>query len=139
MAFSIVETSITVLSPNRGETWQVGKTYDITWRATNLVNKTGYVILQKAGMSGINLAENYDLSLGKFTWTVNIAGYSSTGNDFKIYVGRGNVEPSVSDTSDAPFSIVAAGFGLNDLTNQLADISQAVSKLIEKVTNLIGR
>ena len=43
------------------------------------------------------------------------------------------------DLSDAPFSIVAAAFGLNDLTNQLADISQAVSKLIEKVTNLIGR
>jgi len=47
--------------------------------------------------------------------------------------------PLANDFSDAPFSIVAAGFGLNDLTNQLADISQAVSKLIEKVTNLIGR
>ena len=98
--------SITVLSPNGGEKWQVGQTYNITWNAVgigsdsvaiNLINtSTGqqYGITSKAPI-------NLPYGLGSsYAWT--IPNTIPSGSNYKIAVGYGT-----TDLSDSTFSIAA--------------------------------
>lgn len=114
--------SITVLSPNGGESWQVGQTYTISWRSQS--------VPAGAGISGVDLLKNDTfvvsiypspnrqlLTTDSFSWLVP-ATYSfnnyplQPGNDYKIRVrlDNGITDATIaSDSSDAAFSIVAAG------------------------------
>jgi len=142
---------INVFSPNGGETLTIGATSTIKWTSTlkwawasRLDISDISVKLDVYGIDGYykgTIGDAWDT--GSFVWTV---GEVTTIWGQKIILPAGQYiiricdsGKTICDDSDRSFSIVAAGFGLNDLTNQLADISQAVSKLIEKVTNLIGR
>jgi hypothetical protein len=111
-----INPSITVLSPNGGEKWEVGKTYTIQWSSVNASDDAwvGRVALYK----GVNFLIDLVPFLSKqpvsgiTMWTVPSG--SVTGNDFKIqtilYKGAvGSESVLASDFSDAPFSIVAAG------------------------------
>ena len=142
---------INVFSPNGGETLTIGATSTIKWTSTlkwawasRLDISDISVKLDVYGIDGYykgTIGDAWDT--GSFVWTV---GEVTTIWGQKIILPAGQYiiricdsGKTICDDSDRSFSIVAAAFGLNDLTNQLADISQAVSKLIEKVTNLIGR
>lgn len=98
--------SITVLSPNGGESWQIGKTYTISW--TNTTGKEVGLDLLKGGVSvglkGNFPRGNYSASQSSYSWTID----SSTvpGDDYKIVVQT--YDGTILDSSDAPFSIAAA-------------------------------
>ena len=119
--------SITVLSPNGGEVWEVGKTYGISWKTTNLSNNNLKVIVDlfKATdlTTGLPRQDTVPLNAvsatqGYMSWT--IPQTLSSGN---YRVGLSLIDYSVNseglvvnrDSSDAPFSIVAAGAGDIDL------------------------
>ena len=121
--FSIVtaeEPSITVLSPNRGEKWVVGNTYDITWESTGVDKIKIWIIDYGSSFGGPAsglIAENIDASLGKYKWTI---GYKTAARDkYKIWIE--DVEGSdftpqqgtgVSDESDNYFSIFADAYDI---------------------------
>jgi hypothetical protein len=139
--------SITVVSPNGGETWQIGSTYQIKWTpnnigkniAINLINYTpGSYYGQQYGIrDGSTVYDNADS--GQFSWTIPS---SIPAGSYKIYVGDAtpNISSSgLTDGSDATFSIVAAGLGLDIIQEQVASVAAAVSKLIEQVRGLMGR
>lgn len=100
--------SVTVLSPNGGEKWQVGSTQTIQWTTTNINSKTGLIdVIRLRDSSGqeINLLTNTPNdgseqiivpSLASGFYTLEIKTYS----DILGY--------AVSDASDAPFSIVSS-------------------------------
>ena len=113
--------SITVLSPNGGEKWQLGKTYTIKWSYTNGTHIDGYLyrtsggpIYKFCGMDGscTDISKepfiNVDASVGQETFRVGENFIPA--NDYKIHLSlsaEGDKEVA-KDDSDAPFSIVAA-------------------------------
>ncbi len=113
--------SITLLQPNGGESWAAGSTHGITWSSTGLaagtvVNITysdgrgrGFIKNAKAG-GAIGRAR---AGQGSYTWTVP----ANPGNHWRVTLcvpapgshvksGAAGRACLVSDTSDAPFSIV---------------------------------
>lgn len=99
-SFSIVipPAPITVTSPNGGETWVAGSTYNIAWTQTGL-----------SGTATIDLYRNWvfqktlgtaDVTAGTFSWPIS-AG-EMAGSDYRVRITRGGYW----DISDANFTIV---------------------------------
>ncbi len=90
--------SITVTSPNGGEIWIHGHTYDITWTATGVANVT--ISLQ--GINTKTIATSVSASLGEYSWTVPIDISLSSG--YKILIKDTN--SLMNDQSDNFFTII---------------------------------
>jgi len=114
--------SITVLSPNGGEVWQVGKTYNITWtvpyepqigfdgkpieRITIIIERPPTEKYFSAG-----IASDIPVSQGKFSWTIPSSIPAAkfdftTSSNYKVslYYREAKI-----NSSDNYFTIVAAG------------------------------
>jgi len=111
-----VKPYITVISPNGGENWVVGNTYDIKWdsRGIEKVRITLEVGFQQTIPTPIPvlIVDDYPANLGKYSWVVqNLQGR------WKIRIAGKTADGSVvSDLSDDYFSIVEKEIGLPDLT-----------------------
>ena len=113
------EKSITVLSPNGWEIWQIGATYTIQWSATGYPSYTAVQIGLRDNRYSTELGSGEAVivnttNTGSYSFTVPASlGALSGGllggtNVYSaiIYVDGGG--PGKSDTSNAPFSIVSA-------------------------------
>lgn len=105
---SVVATttpSITVISPNGGERWVIGNTYEIKWTATG-VEKVIIYLYDYAGAVGTR-ALVYDVlaSNGKYSWT--ISSEITLSSMLKIAVRDSLAQQKTYDLSDNYFSIVA--------------------------------
>ncbi len=107
--FKIVPVpQITVTSPNGGESWIVGETYNITW--TNIGNVYTNVDLEYSTDGGVawnTIALGVE-NTGTYSWTIpdtvsNNCLIRITESD--VPVGR-DTQTKVSDTSDSGFSII---------------------------------
>lgn len=97
-----VPSTITVISPNGGETWEIGKTYEIKWRAEN-VNYVGIELIVGEREAGWLIGRMVPASQGTYTWTV--PSFIPPGNNYRIKIS--NAEALFpSDVSDNYFSIV---------------------------------
>jgi hypothetical protein len=107
------QSSVTVLSPNGGEQWQVGNQRTITWSAPNY---TGLVDLQLCQDNlCAEITQNLTSNTGSYNWTIpsQMPGMSlGAGNVYKIEARifpRGMDKYALIDSSDAPFSILSSG------------------------------
>jgi len=91
--------SITLLSPNGGEVWQVKQGYNITWRSTGIDNVR--IELYKGTILETVISTGTPAGTGKYTWT--IPANQSQGANYKIKIS--GVDADISDTSDRVFSI----------------------------------
>jgi hypothetical protein len=155
-----IKKSLTLTSPNGGEQWEVGKTYDITWKAEG-INKINLFLtgsklpggisemiscLQISGAkcqgpcSNLTIAQGIDASLGKYSWTIptNQSLYSDAKIHIQEYVSDIMTETCLQDSSDNYFSLVP-NLTLKNIENQLASLQAAVSQIIERVKGLLGR
>ncbi len=99
--------TITVLSPNGGETWQMGKVYPISWKNgtgkyVKVVIKQGDVIRATFNRDNVPIE-----TLGQMFFTAfgNHDCRIVCTSDYKVFVST--IDESISDSSDAPFSVVA--------------------------------
>jgi len=98
------ESSISVTSPNGGETWTVGSYKTITWTYTG---DPGYLKIELLKGSSVvttiaSMANKGVNGSGSYTWTIPIS--ISTGSDYRIKI-TSNSNSSVSDISDDYFTI----------------------------------
>jgi len=116
--FSIVAAgtpSITVLSPNGGESWQIGKTYTIKWTANNIDSVDIVYRREGSGAEYNGVIATNQPSQGSYNFTVpaNILPGEYKSGQFKIIIVKSPYTslsiggPVIFDSSDAPFSIVA--------------------------------
>ncbi len=123
---SAVTPSITVLSPNGGERWQVGKAYSITWKSNGLeqinINLLSADPVNEGSYRVARLVSNLSALIGNYSWVVPekteclslpcITLPEHRNHKIEIVDARYGRDSSVSkvysDTSDAPFSIVSA-------------------------------
>lgn len=108
---------ITVLSPNGGETWYMGKTYDILWKSSGVekVYIAAKVFKDDVHVGSLGIASSADNvwgALGKYSWTPN-SNHLREGNQIKIEISNTEIPASgvstpetlPSDESDDYFKI----------------------------------
>jgi hypothetical protein len=96
-ATAVVPT-LTVTSPNGGETWAVGSTHAVTWTQTNLTGSVT-IDLYKGGVFNKTLG-TVAASTETFSWAIGTS--ETVGMDYMVRVWQ---DGGVSDDSDADFSI----------------------------------
>ncbi|MGB9623298.1 MAG: Ser-Thr-rich GPI-anchored membrane family protein [Phycisphaerae bacterium] len=100
-------SSLTLASPNGGETWTAGTVHRIMWTATNL---DGYVSigLVKGGQDPVAIAiDSVPASAGQYDWQVCSA--LGNGTEFTVSIwGRDICGRYLEDESDALFSITGS-------------------------------
>ena len=93
--FSIVEPekSITVLSPNGGETLSEGSEYTIKWGASGLPNDAKvYITLFRTGDANMSIVSNLPATQREYVWKVTTAndwGYPCFGKGTKVLMESG--------------------------------------------------
>jgi hypothetical protein len=114
--FSINAGTIHVVSPNGGETWQIGSTHQITW-TDNICDNVRIELWKGSVLNSVISASTP--SNGTFTWIIPATNTIVPGNDYKVKVmsiapvsGTANI---VYDFSDANFTINGQG-GLTVIT-----------------------
>ncbi|KFA91624.1 lamin tail domain-containing protein [Archangium violaceum] len=96
--------SITVGSPNGGESWTTGSAQSITWTATGVTNvKLEYTL---NGSTWTTLTSSTSASTGSYAWTVP----STTSTTAKVRVSDAS-NSAITDSSNANFSITTSGGG----------------------------
>jgi hypothetical protein len=93
------EQSITVVAPNGGETWEIGKTYEIIWSSENISNNCNIDLYKRDVLVcpiGVNVS-----NAGVMLWTID----SSTPLDTEYKIKIRSVDGTFSDYSDDYFTI----------------------------------
>ncbi len=116
--------SITVISPNGGEEWVIGKTYNITWKVTGIPEnyKIGIIgFLKKDAIKYSKIIDvNINASVGNYGLTVPsdlIPGEYKIG----IHLSTLNGKIVAEDLSDNYFSILKYPTSCTDLENGLQE------------------
>ena len=91
---------LALTSPNGGESWQAGETYNITWSQRD-ISGTATLALYKGGTKAADI-DTVNVTAGTYEWT--IPRTTTAGNDYQIRITRG----STVDESDGNFSIAEA-------------------------------
>ena len=93
--------SVTVTSPNGGESWAGGSSHAVTWTSSNVTNvKLDYSL--DGGATWTLITGSTSASTGSYTWTVP----SSASTNAKVRVS--DTGSSASDASNAAFTITTA-------------------------------
>jgi len=105
--FSIVEPdyfSITVVSPNGGEKWTIGKTYTIKWNSSGIDSDKIIKVEYRPADRNSNLGSNFITTTpntGSYTWTIP---NTVTPNQYLIEIIDYDTN-SAGDQSDTSFNI----------------------------------
>ena len=97
--------SITVTSPNGGETWQRGTSHTVTWSYTGSPGSMVKIVLLKGGTEVGTIKDSWSIGSGgkgSYTWPVYLSG--TTGSDYKVSV-QSISQSAIKDTSNNYFTL----------------------------------
>ena len=94
-------SSITVTSPNGGESWVAGTTHNITWTSIGAVGNV-QIELHKGGVLNSTIVAS-TANTGSYPW--QIPAGQNIGSDYRVRISSVST-PSVSDTGNGNFSIL---------------------------------
>ena len=99
--FTPENVSITVTSPNGGETWQSGTTHDITWNSSHSDLNIKIELYQ--GGSAYQTISSSQTNDGSYSWT--IPSTYNEGSNYKVRISSVS-DATVYDESDVVFTIL---------------------------------
>ncbi len=133
--------SITVLSPNGGESWTFGNTYGITWKSSGVKTASVYLwfsdgttckladVPAENGKYSVQFAENQLCATQNISIMVTAGQYR-----IKIYTENEKVD----DSSDNYFSIVSAGTSSQpDAINQMANTLESARTILNLMAEFL--
>jgi hypothetical protein len=95
--------SITVVSPNGGESWSRGTEQEVKWTSTGNPGANVEIVLIRPGKhSPTTIVSSTPLASGSYRWTVPIS--QVTGSKYTVRI-RSTTATEIGDTSDANFTI----------------------------------
>jgi hypothetical protein len=101
--------SITITSPNGGETWQRGTSPTVSWSYTGSPGSYVKILLVKAGTEVGTIAASAPIgSGGKGTYIWPVSSSLVCANDYKVIV-QSISQPAIQDSSNTFFTIIPAG------------------------------
>jgi hypothetical protein len=102
------KSSLSVTSPNGGETWKRGTTQTISWDYTGSPGSSVKLVLLKDDRVVDTIANSVSAGhngKGSFAWSIPSTG--PTGNDYKVSI-QSTSQPDVKDSSDHSFTLTPA-------------------------------
>ena len=109
-----IEKSITVISPNGGESWKQASTHNITWTSTDSISQVGITILKNhqnySDSSGAYMETIVTENDGTYSWPVNIEPL----NDAYTVKIEDVDDHSIYDESDDYFDVIAEGIEIQE-------------------------
>ncbi|MCX6789536.1 MAG: PKD domain-containing protein [Candidatus Gribaldobacteria bacterium] len=104
--------SITIVSPNGGEKWEVGKTYEIQWKKTGVIATDSKINIDLVDYSLNNtkaIAHGVSISdFNSYVWYINPSLFTTSLNSkVKITEVKSNGAYGISDESDSYFTIIS--------------------------------
>ena len=114
------QPSVTVTSPNGGETWRVGETHNITWSTQNLPQSAN-VIISLNIMQGTTYTTLIDTvtNTGSYSWKIpSVLQNLNKLDGYNVYKVNVSVTDLISgktayDSGDGYLSILASGTNIN--------------------------
>jgi hypothetical protein len=97
--------SITVTSPNSGETWKRGTSHTVTWIYTGSPGSTVKIVLLKGNLEAGTISAGTSIGssgIGSYTWPIYPSG--TTGSDYKVSV-QSMSQPTIKDISNNYFTL----------------------------------
>lgn len=145
--------SLSVLSPNGGESLPIGSLYDITWETVSVTNPVKITLWQNGSLVG-KIADNVDFASGSYAWTVGdyIGGTVSPAAGYVVKIKEKG--KAVSDACDSGFTIApppslgvtspnggeVLGYGrAHDITWEAVSLSNPVKITLWRNGSLVGR
>jgi len=101
---SITTPSITVVSPNGGESWASNQSYEIRWNTSGTVPRVG-IFLEDINNYVQTITANIT-NTGTYLWSLPWTNTTLTSGQYKIRVSGADYS-SASDISDSYFNIVS--------------------------------
>jgi len=101
---TISPSSITVTSPNGGESWSAGSTRRITWTSSGSIGSSVKIELMKGSTVVQTILSSTENDGSYSSWTISSG---LTGTDYRIRISSTSY-PAVADTSNSVFAITAA-------------------------------
>jgi hypothetical protein len=104
-SFTILDASLTLASPNGGETWPYSTQKTITWTSSGLTGNVKLVLYQNGTKVG-SIAVDIPVTQGSYDWTVGNydGGTASPGTGYVVRI-KSMVNTAYYDDSDASFTI----------------------------------
>lgn len=100
----LVHEYLTVISPNGGESWNLGKIFNITWEAHGLETNLRISLYNDGSPVGV-IASEIDPDLGTYAWTVGQTTSVTASPDTGYVIVLREIGKNSRDTSDASFTI----------------------------------
>jgi hypothetical protein len=99
-----ISSSITVTSPNGGESWKIGNTRNITWDAPCISGNVKITLWKSGALVGV-IANNLAPATGTYPWIVGqyIGGTAPAGSGYIIKIKE--IATMVSDSSNSAFTL----------------------------------
>jgi hypothetical protein len=131
--------TITLTSPNGGETWYTGEQHNITWTSSNLTDNVKIQVMRNFPSGAWQTVAASAPNTGSYVWTVN----SPAAAVARIKIS-GTVQTVTADTSNANFSIggmilTAPNGGETLVADDIANITWSSVNLSENVRIEINR
>ncbi|MEK7607755.1 MAG: hypothetical protein AAB484_02450 [Patescibacteria group bacterium] len=116
LPFVALAASITVTSPNGGETIQIGSNYTIKWSSQGLPSgEYLHIMLADANGNGLTYIKPWlPAYINEYVWTVADIYPSMVGGNYKIKIQTAS--GSVQDVSDGTFKVTAASPGVSNMS-----------------------
>ncbi len=92
----VAPPSVTLISPNGGERWDVGTTQQITWSAANV--SAVEIEYSRDGITWLSIIDEFPADAGSYAWTV-------PAPEGAAWVRVTDVETGVTDSSDGALAI----------------------------------
>ncbi len=130
--FSIIQPSVTVISPNGGELWSVGSNQTITW-ASNNISDVKIEYTTDSGSTWITIISSTP-SDGNHAWTIP----NTPSNNCKVKISD-VANPSTNDESDNSFSIIQPAISVttpNGSESWLVGSTQDITWTSSNVSNV---
>lgn len=101
-------STITVTSPNGGETWTPGYTYNVTWTSSGVTGNVKIELYRFTGMGNLVATINNSISVtaGTFSWTVPLNLVTAAASNYYVLI-TSLTNPSDYDMSNNLFTITA--------------------------------
>ena len=104
-SFSIAAPSVSVVSPDGGESWSIGSSREITWNAAGVTADLKITLWKDDVRVGV-IANNIDVSSGSYSWSVGefVGGTAAAGTGYRVKIKEKGTD--VVDFSNSDFTLI---------------------------------